>query len=178
MPFDGYLESSVAWQRSIAQIRRGENVLGVTLGNGWYNPLPLKMWGRVNIRNALAVGRPRLIARLEVRLADGTQRTIVSDASWKVGAGACLVVEYYNWNHYGGGTSGTFEAILFDNGSDVYGPVSESHNLREDPLFLNPFSDFHLRSGSPAIDAGDPVPPGGLGPWDFEGSTGSTGPRK
>jgi hypothetical protein len=27
------------------------------------------------------------------------------------------VVEYYNWNHYGGGTAGTFEAILFENGS-------------------------------------------------------------
>ena len=36
-----------------------------------------------------------------------------------VGSGACMVVQYQNYHHYpGGGTiAGTFEAILFDNGS-------------------------------------------------------------
>ena len=29
----------------------GDNSIGVTLGNGFYNPLPLKMWGRINLRN-------------------------------------------------------------------------------------------------------------------------------
>jgi alpha-L-rhamnosidase len=31
-------------------IKNGENCLGVSLGNGFYNPLPLKMWGRINLR--------------------------------------------------------------------------------------------------------------------------------
>ncbi len=26
-------------------LRDGENVIAVELGNGWYNPLPLRMWG-------------------------------------------------------------------------------------------------------------------------------------
>ena len=26
--------------------QRDEHALGVTLGNGWWNPLPLRMWGR------------------------------------------------------------------------------------------------------------------------------------
>jgi uncharacterized repeat protein (TIGR01451 family) len=33
------------------------------------------------------------------------------------GPGACLVLEFLNWSHYAGGTAGTFEVVLFDNGS-------------------------------------------------------------
>ena len=29
------------------------HAFGVELGNGWWNPLPLKMWGHVDVRNAL-----------------------------------------------------------------------------------------------------------------------------
>ena len=71
-----------------SQLRRGDNCLGVMLGNGWYNPLPLRMWGHLNVRKHLAVGRPRFIARLEVDFADGTRQAIVSDNSWKAGEGA------------------------------------------------------------------------------------------
>ncbi|MHC4250208.1 MAG: family 78 glycoside hydrolase catalytic domain [Planctomycetota bacterium] len=65
-------------------LRRGENCIGVTLGNGWYNPLPLRMWGRVNLREHLTVGRPRFIAQLEIELVDGTTRRIASDRDWRV----------------------------------------------------------------------------------------------
>ncbi len=38
--------------------------------------------------------------------------------SCPIGAGSCLIVEYQNWKHYGSaGSAGTFEAILFENGS-------------------------------------------------------------
>jgi len=68
----------------------GDNVVSVTLGNGWYNPLPLRMWGRFNLRDALAVGRPCLVAKLEIRYEDGTVETVVSDASWRVSGGPLL----------------------------------------------------------------------------------------
>ncbi len=64
-------------------LQKGENCLGVMLGNGWYNPLPLRMWGRLNLREHLPVGRPRLRAQLELVMADGTKQTVVSDTSWK-----------------------------------------------------------------------------------------------
>ena len=67
-----------------AQLRGGTNCLGVTLGNGWWNPLPLKMWGRRNLRESLAVGRPRFIAQLVIESADGSIQRVVSDESWKV----------------------------------------------------------------------------------------------
>ncbi len=69
------------------RLRRGANCLGVSLGNGWYNPLPLRMWGHLNLRQHLPVGRPRFIARLEVDFTDGTRHSVVSDTSWKVGDG-------------------------------------------------------------------------------------------
>ncbi len=71
-------------------LRRGDNVLAVTLGNGWYNPLPLRMWGRFNLRAALTVGRPCLIAKLELRYADGSTETVATDAAWKVADGPLL----------------------------------------------------------------------------------------
>lgn len=68
----------------------GANCLGVTLGNGWYNPLPLKMWGNRNIRETLTIGRPRFIAQLVVTYADGNTETVVSDKFWRVTDGPML----------------------------------------------------------------------------------------
>ena len=66
------------------QLHRGANCIGVTLGNGWYNPLPLRMWGHLNLREHLPVGRPRFIAQLEIEYEDGTRQSILSDTNWKV----------------------------------------------------------------------------------------------
>ncbi|RLD30927.1 MAG: hypothetical protein DRI83_13280 [Bacteroidetes bacterium] len=46
------------------QLRSGSNCLGAMLGNGWYNVLPLRMWGELNLRQYMLSGRPRLIAQL------------------------------------------------------------------------------------------------------------------
>lgn len=64
-------------------LRQGENVAGVILGNGWYNPLPLRMWGRRNLREHLTVGRPRLIAEIHVDYEDGSSDRIVTDEQWR-----------------------------------------------------------------------------------------------
>jgi alpha-L-rhamnosidase len=72
------------------QLQEGRNCLGVTLGNGWYNPLPLLMWGRKNLRTHLPVGRPRLIAQLNLSYEDGSSESIRSDESWKVTDGPIL----------------------------------------------------------------------------------------
>ena len=71
-------------------LESGVNALAVELGNGWYNALPMKMWGRYNLRDVMTVGRPCLIARLEITYADGTTEKYSSDASWKVAEGPLL----------------------------------------------------------------------------------------
>jgi hypothetical protein len=68
-----------------------------------------------------------------------------------------------------GGQTFVSNSILFGNGTDDAWSAVESHNLREDPSFVDPLWDFHLRPGSPAIDAGDDVPAGGLGANDIDG---------
>ena len=81
-------------------LRKGANCIGVTLGNGWYNPLPLKMWGTYNLRNTLPVGRPRFIARLDVTLQDGTHKTLVSDGSWRTTEGPIITNSIYLGEEY------------------------------------------------------------------------------
>jgi alpha-L-rhamnosidase len=73
-----------------ANLTEGANCLGITLGNGWYNPLPLRMWGGRNIREALPVGRPRVIALLVVEHPDGTRTTVTSGPEWKTAQGPTL----------------------------------------------------------------------------------------
>lgn len=72
------------------RLQDGANSLGVMVGNGWYNPVPLKMWGYLNIREHLPFGRPRFIAQLVLAYADGTTESVVSDESWKTTEGPIL----------------------------------------------------------------------------------------
>jgi alpha-L-rhamnosidase len=73
-----------------ALLRQGENALGAELGNGWYNPLPMRMWGRRNLREALPTGRPRLLAQLTIDFEDGTTLSIATDDSWRTHPGPVL----------------------------------------------------------------------------------------
>ena len=72
------------------QLTEGKNCLGLTLGNGWYNPLPLRMWGGRNIRDSVALGRPRAIACLVVEHPDGTRTTLTTGPGWTTVAGPTL----------------------------------------------------------------------------------------
>jgi alpha-L-rhamnosidase len=73
-----------------AQLKRGTNAVGIMLGNGWFDPLPLRMWGKINPREHLTIGEPRAMVQIVVEFADGTSQTIVTDESWRVGDGPIL----------------------------------------------------------------------------------------
>lgn len=74
---------------------KGENCVGLALGNGWYNPLPLRMWGHRDIRKALPTGRPRGIACLVVEHPDGTETVVTTDDQWKTHGGPTLKNSIY-----------------------------------------------------------------------------------
>jgi len=98
-------------------LNRGKNSLGVILGNGWYNPLPLRMWGRLNLREHLPTGRPRFIAQLNIEMTDGSRQTVFSNPDWKVHESPILTNNVYlgevydarremeGWSHPGLDTS-------------------------------------------------------------------------
>jgi alpha-L-rhamnosidase len=71
-------------------LHQGTNAIGVMLGNGWFNPLPLKMWGKINPRDALTIGEPRLILQLAIEFSDGTSQLISTDETWKTSDGPIL----------------------------------------------------------------------------------------
>ena len=60
------------------QLRQGENVLGLMLGNGWFNGQK-SYWGW----QMQWFGSPRAILQMEIELADGSTHRIVSDGSWQ-----------------------------------------------------------------------------------------------
>ncbi|KAA9036083.1 Bacterial alpha-L-rhamnosidase [Ginsengibacter hankyongi] len=71
-------------------LKADDNCLGISLGNGWYNPLPLKMWGRIDLRKSLSVGNPKFIMQMNIEYSDGTTDQIVSDNTWKVTSGPVI----------------------------------------------------------------------------------------
>ncbi|MCX6380726.1 MAG: family 78 glycoside hydrolase catalytic domain [Armatimonadetes bacterium] len=66
-----------------AQLQAGDNCIGTVLGNGWFNPLPMRFWGSINLRNALLMGRPCLLAQITLTYRDGTQDIIGTDENWQ-----------------------------------------------------------------------------------------------
>ena len=73
-----------------ALVKGGANTLALELGNGWWNPLPMKMWGRYNLRDTLPHGTPAAKATLEVEYADGTAERVVTDGAWLAAEGPVL----------------------------------------------------------------------------------------
>ena len=65
-----------------SQIRSGVNVLGVWLGNGFYN-----VAGGRYVKFKGSFGLPQWIGRIVVTFKDGSEQTIVSDESWKTTTG-------------------------------------------------------------------------------------------
>ncbi len=66
-----------------AALRPGTNVLTAVLAGGWYS-------GRIGLqREPKFYGdRPALLAQLELESADGTLRTVATDADWRAGYGS------------------------------------------------------------------------------------------
>lgn len=105
-------------------IQKGKNAIGVMLGNGWYNPMPLKLFRTWNLRNTLTVGKPCVKAQLRITYADGSIVIIGTNETWKAGDGPVLKNSVYlgelydarleqkGWNEVGFNESKWSEARL------------------------------------------------------------------
>jgi hypothetical protein len=65
-----------------SQLRRGNNALGVMLGNGMYNVV-----GGRYVKFKGSFGRPKLILQLAIEHTDGSQTVLGSDSQWKTSPG-------------------------------------------------------------------------------------------
>jgi alpha-L-rhamnosidase len=86
-----------------SQIKQGINCLGVTLGNGFYNLLPMRMWGGRNLREVLPSGNPVFIARLRLEYTDGKIDEVITDKSWKYSYGPIIKNNVYLGEVYDAG---------------------------------------------------------------------------
>lgn len=67
-----------------SRIRRGDNALGVMLGNGWFNIENFEEW---DFLRAPWLDKPKAIVQLEIAYRDGTFQTVASDGSWRAATG-------------------------------------------------------------------------------------------
>lgn len=76
-------------------LKKGENAIGVTLGNGWYK-------GRIGFngqRNFYGDTRA-LLLQLEIEYTDGSRESINTNDSWKVSYGAIMASDIYDGEIY------------------------------------------------------------------------------
>jgi alpha-L-rhamnosidase len=76
-------------------LTKGDNIISVELGNGWYNPAPLKLFGKYNLRDVLDIGEPKLIADLKINTNSDEKVIISTDESWEVAKGPYLFNNIY-----------------------------------------------------------------------------------
>jgi len=72
-------------------LKKGDNVIGAILGNGFYNAP--QNWTH-------SFGSPRFLGQIYVTYADGSEDVIVSDRSWKVSKSAIVMDLVYDGEHY------------------------------------------------------------------------------
>jgi alpha-L-rhamnosidase len=88
-------------------LKRGKNVIGAILGDGWYGS------GFTWDGERFFAAPDRLLAQLEVEYEDGTRDEIVSDESWRTAASPILHSEIY--------AGETYDARLEQNGWNMAG---------------------------------------------------------
>ena len=79
------------------QLQRGDNAIGVLLGNGWYNHQSMAVW---NFHNAPWRSRPTFCLDLRVTYDDGSVETITTGLDWKTSTGPVTFNSIYTAEHY------------------------------------------------------------------------------
>lgn len=78
-------------------LRKGQNAVGVVLGNGWFNVQPKATW---HFDDAPWRAAPKLMLRVEIETTDGRTQTIVSDTGWKASTGPIIQDSLYSGEEY------------------------------------------------------------------------------
>ncbi len=83
--FSKYDETVYYQTRDVSSLlKKGENVLGVILGTGWYDCHTAEVW---DFKQAPWRHVPKLLLQLHVKYKNGTEEIICSDESWRTGTG-------------------------------------------------------------------------------------------
>ena len=78
-------------------LKKGDNALGVILGNGWFNVQTKAVW---NFHRAPWRAAPRLLCQLEIEFVDGRKTVIASGPDWKCATGPIRFDSIYGGETY------------------------------------------------------------------------------
>ncbi|WP_134091024.1 family 78 glycoside hydrolase catalytic domain [Olivibacter sp. XZL3] len=132
-------------------LKKGENAMGVLLGNGFYYIPPVK--GRYR-KQKVAFGYPKMICRLQLRYTDGSQEDIVSNETWKTDKGPITFSSIYGgedydarleqegWDDIGSNDSAWKQAII------VEGPPQINPQMTEPLKVMERFEPKSIRQTS------------------------------
>lgn len=80
-----------------SQLQRGDNAIGVLLGNGWYNHQSIGVW---NFEKAPWRNRPAFCMDLRITYTDGSVETVTTGLDWKTSSGPLIFNSIYTAEHY------------------------------------------------------------------------------
>jgi len=137
---------------------KGQNAIGVSLGNGFYYVPNKKGWYK---KLLVQYGYPKMICRLSIHYKDGSVQNVVSDESWQTGSSPILFSSIYggeledgriqddNWNKAGfnAAAAGWKSAIAVTDTPLVL------NMQQEDPVKV--MEKFTPRSAMPVLSNGD-----------------------
>ncbi len=142
----------------------GENVLGVMLGNGWYNQNQVWKPGESPFGSAPPYGEPCLLVELQLSYADGQRDVICSDTSWKTASGPVLENNIYAGEVYdarlelSGWTAPGFDASGWKAAVAAVDPGGEMQEQTMPPIrrieILHPVSVRQRESNRYVVDFG------------------------
>jgi len=118
-----------------SMLKKGENALGVIVGNGFYNINRERYRKLVN-----AFGMPKLICKLVVTCKDGSSVTVISDEKWKTAPSPTTYSSIYGGEDYNANLerTGWNEPIFNDSAWKqalcVHKPAGELHAERDYPV--------------------------------------------
>jgi alpha-L-rhamnosidase len=78
-------------------LTEGANVLGVLLGNGWYNHQSMAVW---DYETAPWRNRPRFLLNIRITYDDGTIAVVATDETWKTADSPVISNSIYTAEHY------------------------------------------------------------------------------
>jgi len=147
-----------------SDIQIGMNCIGITLGNGFYNPLPLKIQGHRNLRDVLPIGKPVFISKLKISYTDETVDEIFTDSSWKHSHGPIIRNNVYLGEVYDARKEITgWDNVKFDDKSWLKSVEFEGTGGQLQKIFfppiqisdsIKPISITEVKDGTYIIDMG------------------------
>jgi len=121
-------------------LKQGTNVAGIMLGNGWWNPLPLRLFRRFNLRDFQQTGRPCVKAEIHIGFTDGSAEIIATDETWQTAPGPVVRNSVYLGEHYDARLEqknrNTVNASkgVWKNAVPAQGPMGELHVQMQPPI--------------------------------------------